>query len=292
MKITRLFTEYQECPIGIDEAIPRFSWEMEAEEQNVFQSAYRIRIEEEESGRCIWDSGKAASGLSTGIAYEGPALQPCTGYHVHVRVWDQLGGEAQADGRFETGLMDPDIRAWEGAQWIAAPRYTVAARTRGVFCVTSDFCMAEGAKRAGIVFGEGDYRLLDGMLNEYGRAGENYIRYEVNIEDMAAPGLDIYRVGYAPEDEKEKPFTSVLLKDEKTGRILNPRGRNDVFTYPRLNRIGFFAGKEGKVCFKNYTVSNLRAPQGIFIEEKPGKSLYGRESIFQEILPTEQDCLW
>lgn len=335
MEIVKLYTEYQERPIGLDEAIPRFSWELRSEGKNIFQSSFRIRVEMEETGEVIWDSGKVASACSTGTAYAGPALRACTGYHVFLQVWNQLDEEARADDLFETGLMNPDISAWEGAQWIAAPRYTLSARTRGVFCITSDFCMAEGAKRAGIVFGEGDYRLLDGMLNEYGLAGENYIRYEINIENMEVPRLDIYRVGYAPEDDREKPFASVVLKDARTGRllldkenredfhtlcirvmgnraeayfdhvpvdageakngessgrILNPRGWNDVLTYPRLNRIGFFAGKEGKVYFKNYTVSNLRAPKGTFVEERPGKGLYGRESIFRDILPIEREC--
>lgn len=303
MEITKLYTEYQERPIGIDEAVPRFSWELASEQTNVLQSAYRVRVkrdkkneddENDERNGLVWDSGKVASNWSLGIAYDGPALQACTRYHVHVQVWNQTGEEAEAEDWFETGLMNPDISAWEGAQWIAAPRYTVAARTRGVFGITSEFRMAKGAKRAGIVFGEGDYRLLDGMLNEYGVAGENYIRYEVNIGDMSAPRLDIYRVGYAPEDEKDKPFASVLLQDARTGKLLmneenreqfhtlcvkvmgnraqayfdgvlvdagqqepngngartlNPRGMNDVLTYPRLNRIGFFAGKEGKVFF-------------------------------------------
>lgn len=344
MKITKLYTEYQERPIGIDEAVPRFSWELASEQTNVLQSAYRVRVkrdkkdeddENDERNGLVWDSGKVASNWSLGIAYDGPTLQACTRYCVHVQVWNQAGEEAEAEDWFETGLMNPDISAWEGAQWIAAPRYTVAARTRGVFGITSEFRMAKEAKRTGIVFGEGDYRLLDGMLNEYGLAGENYIRYEVNIGDMSAPRLDIYRVGYAPEDEKDKPFASVLLQDARTGKLLineenreqfhtlcvkvmgnraqayfdgvlvdagqqepdrngartlNPRGMNDVLTYPRLNRIGFFAGKEGKVYFRNYTVSNLRKPQGVFIEEKAGESLYGKESIFKDVLPVEQEC--
>lgn len=347
MEISKLYTEYQEHPIGIDEALPRFSWELASERRDVRQSAYRIQIEKDGSFRndadkekegLVWDSGKISSNRSLGIVYEGSDLQPCTRYRIFLQVWDQTGEEALAEDWFETGLMDPDISAWEGAQWIAAPRYTVMARTRGVFCITSAFCMAEGAKRAGIVFGEGDYRLNDGMLNEFGLAGENYIRYEINIENIKEPRLDIYRVGYAPQDVKEKPFTSVVLQNAKTGellidennkekfhtlcirvmgnraqayfddvlvdagqpegqaldrdgaRILNPRGANDVLTYPRLNRIGFFAGKEGKVYFRNYTVSNLREPKGVFIEEKAGESLYGRDSIFKDILSIEQGC--
>lgn len=326
MEIVRLYTEYQECPIGIDEVAPRFSWEIQSNGQNIFQSAYRIQVKSDENGEIVWDTGKALSGRALGVAYEGFPLQACTRYHVYLQVWDRDDEEAQTDGWFETGLMNPDISAWEGARWIAAPRYTVMARTRGVFCITSDFRMAQGAVRAGIVFGEGDYRLLDRMLNEYGLAGENYIRYEVNIENMDAPRLDIYRVGYAPGDDSGKPFASALLKDMRTGRLLvgeenkekfhtftirvtgnqaqayfdqvlvdagrtlNPRGMNDVLTYPRLNRIGFFAGREGRVYFRNYTVSNLRAPQGTFVEEKAGECLYGKESIFKGLLPVEQGC--
>lgn len=93
--------------------------------------------------------------------------------------------------------------------------------------------------------------------------------------------LDIYRVGYAKDDKKDVPFATVELDknvnfdefhclkivvdgdkaftylDEKpvdvpetamgpmkiSGRVLNPRGHNDVLTYPRLNEIGFFAGE-------------------------------------------------
>lgn len=206
MEIVKLYTEYQECPIGIDEEAPRFSWELQSDKHNIFQSAYRIQIKSDENSEMVWDTGKIKSNRASGIVYEGFPLQACTRYHVLLQVWNQVNEDARADGWFETGLMNPDISAWEGARWIAAPRYTVMARTRGVFCITSDFRMSEGAVRAGIVFGEGDYRLLDGLLNEYGLAGENYIRYEVNIENTDAPRLDIYRAGYAPGDDRGKPF--------------------------------------------------------------------------------------
>lgn len=73
-------------------------------------------------------------------------------------------------------------------------------------------------------------------------------------------------------------------------RCLNPRGVNDVLTYPHLNQIGFFAGEKGCVLFKNYTVSNLRTPGAVFVEERPGKSLYGRRSVFADRLPESQQC--
>lgn len=337
MEIIRLFTEYQECPIGLDEAVPRFSWEMRSVEQNVFQHAYRIQIKTDENNEIVWDTGKIISDRASGVAYEGFPLQACTRYHVHLQVWDQRDEKAQTDGWFETGLMNPDISAWEGAQWIAAPRYTVMARTRGVFCITSDFRMTEGAVRAGIVFGEGDYRLLDGMLNEYGLAGENYIRYEVNIENMDAPRLDIYRVGYAPGDDREKPFASVLLKDAQTGRFLlneenqekfhtltikvtgnqaqayfdqvlvdagrqeqgqdagralNPRGMNNVLTYPRLNRIGFLQG--GKAGFTSGIIPfpiSVRRRERLW-RKKQGEVSTERRVYSKEFFPWNRIVLW
>lgn len=64
------------------------------------------------------------------------------------------------------------------------------------------------------------------------------------------------------------------------GRTLNPRGNNDVLTYPRLNEIGFFAGEGDSACFKYLSVRNMRAPSAEFIRETPEGGLYGREGIF------------
>lgn len=325
MKITKILTEYQECPIGLDEAAPSFSWELSSSRQNVMQRAYQIQIWKEKNKEEVWNTGRIASSQSSNIIYEGVELEACTDYGIKVQVWDDENKKAEKESRFETGLMNSRLEAWEGAQWIAAPRYTVMARARGVFQIESTFQMTQGADRAGIVFGEGDYRLLDSSLNEYGIAGENYIRYEINIQDEKCPMLHIYRVGYAPEDRKEKPFAMVPLKGELkrdefhtlsilvsgnqarasidgvlvdapesgyelAGRVLNPRGSNDVLTYPRLNRIGFFAGEKGKVLFQKLTVSNVRNPGAVFIEERPTGNLYGKDSVFKGKMDEAADC--
>ena len=313
MLITKLLTEYQEHPRGLDEKQPSFSWELSSIRNNVIQSAYWLQIWEEKTGNEVWNTGKTVSAKAANIVYEGMELEPCTTYKIRLQVWDQEGVKAEKESWFETGLMNPQQEAWEGAQWIAAPRYSVMTRTRGVFRIESTFRMLEGADRAGIVFGEGDYRLEDKTLNEYGISGENYIRYEINLQEENHPMLHIYRVGYAPEDSDKKLFGSVELKGQEngeilltpenrdafhtlsvlvsgnqarasfdgvlvdaptgmgelSGRVLNPRGCNDVLTYPRLNRIGFFVGEKGKVCFQNLTVSNVRTPGEVFIDERP-----------------------
>lgn len=83
--------------------------------------------------------------------------------------------------------------------------------------------MEGGKGEAGIVFGANDFRLNDHTKNELGMEGENYIRYAVCLEDGDAR-LEIYRVGYAPEDTAEKPFavTKLVNWKEKTQEILTP----------------------------------------------------------------------
>ena len=82
MKIERILIEDQMAPIGLDEKKPAFSWLLTAEEgeQNLMQSACRIVVHIGED--TVWDSGKMETGVSTGIGYEGEALQPCTKYEV------------------------------------------------------------------------------------------------------------------------------------------------------------------------------------------------------------------
>lgn len=335
MKISRILTEYQERPLGLDVECPRFSWLLEAEEKNVMQTAYRVCVHTREDE--VWDSGRVGGANSQGIEYAGEPLKPCTEYLVDVTVWDNHGHVTSGSTCFETGFLDPSIDAWEGARWIGAPRYTVCAVNRGVFVLETSFRIEGGRGRAGIVFGANDESLIDHNKNELGLEGENYIRYEINLSGEE-PRLDIYRVGYAPGDSAEAPFASVPLVEfengrriiasndaggfhtmrieidgnnawtyldgvlvdavwvempfgtEKRGRTLNPRGFNDVLTYPRLNEIGFFAGEDSRAYFQYLSVRNMRQPSREFIRETPGGNLYGERSLFEAICPAEDGC--
>lgn len=343
LQIKELYIEYQKEPLGIDEKLPRFSWELVSQEQNTIQTACKICVGSKEAAFDYWDSGKINTRNSGGITYKGQDLKPCTTYYVTITVWDNHNNVATGHTKFETGFLDSSIKGWEGAKWIGAPRYTVCSQNRGVFIIESKFRFEEGSKRGGIVFGANDFRLLDKRKNEYGIEGENYIRFEINLEGLETeeglPFLDIYRVGYAREDKPDIPFARTALVNfegeekvpvitidnaydyhtirievdgnnsftyindilvdaieedsffgkEVKGRTLNPRGHNDVLTYPRLNEIGFFAGKEDRVYFKNLTVRNMRTPSLPFIRETPQGDLYGRKSIFTDKLPVKED---
>lgn len=342
--IEQIFVEYQKEPLGLDERKPRFSWIFSSDEKNMRQKACRIVVkkklcgtkdEEEKGGNArragkdyvVWDSGRLESTESGGIAYAGEALEACTAYGVFVQVWDRKGTESCGESTFETGMLnfsaqeDAVKKAWDGAEWIAAPVESVCARARGVFILETQLRLENGTGRAGVVFGANDFRLLDDTKNEYGIAGENYIRYELNLADKS---LDIYRVGYAPGDSTQTPFASVPLKPFRedgasengeeslitsenaaqfhrlrvevdgnnalayvdgvlvdavalrefygtkiSGRTLNPRGNNDVLTYPRLNEIGFFAGEEDTAYFRFLSVRNMRSPGREFVHEVP-----------------------
>ncbi|MFP4290923.1 MAG: family 78 glycoside hydrolase catalytic domain [Cyclobacteriaceae bacterium] len=122
----RLRTEYQENPLGIDRAQPRFFWEVSGEGRNLRQSAYQLLVASSEEKlqsdeADIWDSGKISSSENIQIAYDGPVLQSRTRYYWMVRIWDEKD-QASAFSEaawFETALLDESD--WQ-AQWIGDGR--------------------------------------------------------------------------------------------------------------------------------------------------------------------------
>lgn len=98
-------------PLGLDEDIPVFSWQMESSERGSCQKAYRIMVaqgkEELERKEYVWDSGKVEKETSTGIFYEGKDLTARSRYYWQVEVWDEQGKRHRSteEAWFETGLM-------------------------------------------------------------------------------------------------------------------------------------------------------------------------------------------
>ena len=339
MNIKDLCVEYQKEPIGLDEKTPRFSWKLESKKQNSFQKAYQIQVSKE--GECCWNSGRKEDSESRGVEYDGKELEPCTRYNVEITIWGNYDEQVQACTVFETGLMDESQKAWEGARWIGAPRHNVCASALGVFVIETEFRIAKDGKRAGIVFGANDERLLEASRNELGIEGENYIRYEISIE-QPIPKLEIFRVGYAVEDKPDVPFASIPIENfvgenkqpiitkenmyefhaikievdgnnaltyidnvlvdgmwktemdetKLAGRMLNPRGRNDVITYPKLNEVGFYAAEGTRAYFKCLKVKNLRTPEAVVVCETPEGNICGNKSIFESLLSKQDDCFY
>lgn len=115
MKVTRLMTEFQERPLGIAVRNPAFSWNLETEERDVRQRAYRVTVAaDQEMEELIWDSGEVESDRLINIKYEGPALISDRRYYWKAAVW-KSGDESAYESEvtwFETALFESSD--WHG----------------------------------------------------------------------------------------------------------------------------------------------------------------------------------
>lgn len=214
-KIKKIRVNEMFRPVGIDIDNPVFAWEFQSDRPAMRQVKAQILTGTEPGGSTCWDSGIMETDCSTGIRYEGTELEPENRYYVTVRTWNETGEEQEAQTFFETGLMDSNIKAWEGARWIGAPEYYLCSDALSVFTLETKLRIEEGY-RAGVVFGANDPRLLDKEKNEYLIEGENYIRYVLDVAGIPAK-IDVYRVGYSPEDTADTPFASFPVTDITTG---------------------------------------------------------------------------
>jgi alpha-L-rhamnosidase len=219
-KLASLKVEYEEAPLGIDVEQPRFSWQMESPKQGQSQTAYQIVVTDEK-GEEVWNSGKVNSDLSLNIAYNGKPLRPRTGYQWSVMVWDQEDKMLSAASRFETGLMQPSIKAWNNAKWIGGgdddlvlyPDYLPTFNIN----YTLQLDRESGTTKAGFLFGANDPRLMDRNKNIYnlqqGR-DDSYVEVELDISGLErgeTAFLNIFRVGYAPGDKKDTPLKRLTV---------------------------------------------------------------------------------
>lgn len=200
--LKNLTTELERGRVFTDEKKPRFGWQIESDGRDVLQTAYRVRVMRGEE--LVWDTGIVESGETQWIEYAGLDLLPRTRYDWTATSY-HASGEASACATFETGLLDSRPAAWRGASWIGAPEPGLAARAKAIFSIELDFLMRGDA--AGVIFGKNDPRLLDKNLNDYDLAGENYIKYRLTRAGV----LEIYRVGYHPDDRADAPFASVEI---------------------------------------------------------------------------------
>lgn len=121
IKVTNLTTEGLINPLGIDNVQPHFSWQLEAKQRNTMQTAYELRVAENEAdltNKTIWSSGKIISDQSLHIAYNGTTLKSGKRYFWQVRVWDNKGNKTiwSSTAYWQMGLLKETD--WT-AQWIS-----------------------------------------------------------------------------------------------------------------------------------------------------------------------------
>ena len=120
-EVKQLVCEYKTDPVGIDILKPRLSWQLNATENGVMQTAYELRVAESpeklNSGKLIWSSGKVTGSQSVSVVYGGPALVSAQRVYWQVRVWDNKDKATawSAPALWEMGILKPS--EWKGS-WI------------------------------------------------------------------------------------------------------------------------------------------------------------------------------
>ena len=131
-----LRSEYLKNPISIDTSTPRFSWILEHEERNQYQSAYQMIISSDlalstsEIGD-IWDSGKVTSKKSINIRFQGKSLESNKHYYWRVKWWDKDGLESAFSEISTFGMALLEEYDWK-AKWISKGEF-VDKQTRRKF---------------------------------------------------------------------------------------------------------------------------------------------------------------
>jgi alpha-L-rhamnosidase len=275
-----LKVEYLENPLGIDVETPRFSWQM-VTNKNIHgqrQTAYQIKVSSE-LGDLVWDSGKVNSDISLAIPYKGEKLQSRTRYNWELTVWNEKNKKSGNSSWFETGLMDsnPNSDEWNNAQWIGggAEDLVLYSHYLSVFKLEYGLELDTKSKstKASFLFGGNDARLMDKDMNIQGvKVGkdESFIRFELDVSEVdgSEDGLgkfNIYRVGYAKEDNNDVPFKSYDIPLS----LISEKNKNEKHVFYTECNFGIFRvylnGKEeNNELTKNPNADeNPRAPKGI-----------------------------
>ena len=115
MFIQNITCEFVKEPISIDCQHPRFSWEIDAEKNNVFQTAWQIIVKDEKNV-IVWDSGVQENSDTTAISYQGEMLKSTSVYHYQITVWTNTEEMIQSgENHFETAFFDKSD--WK-AKWM------------------------------------------------------------------------------------------------------------------------------------------------------------------------------
>lgn len=152
-QVANLAVDQAPNPLGIDDAHPSLSWQLDSRVNDERQTAYRILVastpDRLTSGRVdVWDSGKVASNASVGVTYGGPALRSAHRYYWTVQAWGARGGPSSwaRPAWWEMGLLGG--ADWQGAKWISPD--TADQGSWADFTLDADFTIREGA--ASVVF--------------------------------------------------------------------------------------------------------------------------------------------
>ena len=316
-EIINLKTEYTQTPIGIDVEKPRFSWQMQSTERGAAQTAYQITVTDE-SGKRVWRTKKIKSDVSLNIKYNGLPLAATTRYNWKVTVWNQKGKKLHAESWFETGMMNAGQSAWKEAKWIGGSNEDMVLYSHYLPVFRIDYTLqldeTSQSTRAGFVLGANDERLMNKDMNIYGlenSGDESYLQIELDISALEMnqeAKLNLYRVGYHPNDKKDQPlqsfripnslinnedkynkhrfsfrnnlgFTQIQINNREVARAnINPLGTGgDFVAYPVVADIGYAVSANQTATFSDIQIHNYRKPSNVLVSES-GQTISGGQT--------------
>lgn len=149
VRIIDLKVEQEIDPLGIDLENPAVSWNIEADENGIYQEAYAIEVFTQTKGikNSIWQSGRVESDQQHFITLP-IELQPHTRYFWRVKLWIKNKGETNwsAESSFVSSLAPED---WVTGDWIAYDTLTPDDRLfPGVHALKDDKSMGKVKDRA------------------------------------------------------------------------------------------------------------------------------------------------
>ena len=149
VNVDNLRVENLSNPLGIDTALPRFSWMTTSDEKDVRQTAYQIIVSGDQGE--IWNSGKVKSDEQLWIPYGGEPLKSGMQCTWRVKVFINKGETAWSEPqRFGIGLLKESH--WSG-RWIGLERL-MPGEERGQYTrlaaryIRSEFKLEKPVKRA------------------------------------------------------------------------------------------------------------------------------------------------
>lgn len=115
--IKKCLTNSNEKHVVISNENLYFGWQLESDKNNVIQTAYEIKLLNEDRD-IIWNTGKVVSSNSINIPYEGRTLESKKEYFWKVSVWNNYDEFSESNfNSFEIGLISKED--WTG-KWIEA----------------------------------------------------------------------------------------------------------------------------------------------------------------------------
>ena len=198
VRVQNLRCEMLINPLGIDIAEPRFSWQLESDQRNVFQTSYQIWVSSSEqklkaNDGDMWNSGQIASDRSLLINYNGKKLGSGKKYFWKVKAFTNKGEVSSTESAFfSMGLLNktdlPAGQAGWKAKWIgydkASPWDSITQWSRlSARYLRKEFQSIAAVKRATVyISGLGLYEL--------------YINGQKIGDQVLAPNPTDYRKSY------------------------------------------------------------------------------------------------